>query len=73
MKRKHSQEHLHCATDGESGRRAIRDQEPDQIIDLEKQYDELCRLRDKCGKRSYSAIRRYMVEIRSNKLKAKGK
>jgi len=69
MKRKHSQEHLYSATDGESSHRAIRD----QIIDLEKQYDELCRLRDKCGKRSYSAIRRYMVEIRSNKLKAKGK
>jgi hypothetical protein len=50
MKRKHSQEHLHSATDGESTRRAIRDQEPDQIIDLEKQYEELCRLREQVRK-----------------------
>jgi hypothetical protein len=46
MKRKHSQEHLYSATDGESGHRAIRD----QIIDLEKQYDELCRLREQVRK-----------------------
>jgi hypothetical protein len=49
--------HLHCATDGESGRRAIRDQEPDQIIDLEKQYEELCRLREQVRK----------AELRRNK------
>ena len=49
--------HLYSATDGESGHRAIRDQEPDQIIDLEKQYEELCRLREQVRK----------AELRRNK------
>jgi hypothetical protein len=57
MKRKHSQEHLYSATDGESGHRAIRDQEPDQIIDLENQYEELCRLPEQVRK----------AELRRNK------
>jgi hypothetical protein len=42
MKRKHSisEEHNHCATDRKSARH------PDRIVDLEKQYEELCRLRE---------------------------
>jgi hypothetical protein len=40
MKRKHpiSEEHKHCATDRESARNPVRK--------LEKQYEELCRLRE---------------------------
>jgi hypothetical protein len=48
MKRKHpiSEEHKHCATDRESARNPVRNQEPDRVVDLGKQYEELCRLRE---------------------------
>jgi hypothetical protein len=41
-----SEEHKHCATDRESASRPVPDQGPDRIANLEKQYEELCRLRE---------------------------
>ena len=45
MKRKHSKEHRSCATDAKPVHPG-RDQEADQVGNLEKQYEELCRLRE---------------------------
>ena len=45
MKRKHpiSEEHKH--SDRESARNPVRNQEPDRVVNLGKQYEELYRLR----------------------------
>jgi len=41
-----SEEHKHCATDRESASHPVPDQGPDRIANLEKRYEELCRLRE---------------------------
>ena len=48
MKRKYpiSKEHKHCATEGESARNPVRNKEPGRVVNLGKQYEELCRLRE---------------------------
>jgi hypothetical protein len=41
-----SEEHKHCATDRESASHPAPGRGPDRIAILEKQYEELCRLRE---------------------------
>jgi len=48
MKRKHSQEQAAVRNNGVSARHAVRHQSP--ITNLEKQYEELCRLRKQVRK-----------------------
>jgi len=50
MKRKRSQEHRHYASDRDSAHHGVRTEKPDQIDDLQKQYEELCQLREQVRK-----------------------
>ena len=48
MKRKqsNSEEHKHCAKERKPARKTLKDNGPGWVIKLEKQYEELCRLRE---------------------------
>jgi hypothetical protein len=45
-KQSRSKKYKHCATDRRSGRNPARNKKPCSALDLEKQYEELCRLRE---------------------------
>jgi hypothetical protein len=48
MKRKPpvSEQHKHCATERKLVRKSLREKGPSSVVELEKQYEELCRLRE---------------------------
>jgi hypothetical protein len=48
MKRKppSSEQHKHCATERKLVRKSLREKGPNSVVELEKQYEELCRLRE---------------------------